>query len=676
MIAVLRLELWLTFWVALAVGLAFGLPVLEMNEGGVQGLLHDESVAKALARLAIALPFGLALFQFGLQRMRGTVVVLLHRGIEARDAFAAKFVLGMAYSSLVFLGVVLLEYRITVGQAGADPAFRQVLWVIPQMILLGAVSWAVGAQAVLGGGRSAVQLGLRLLFGGLAVVGVHRWAGFAGASFDPPVGYAIYAVLTVAAAAIALRMAARRFGNDGPEEPRGEGGVALRAALAAALLFPYFGGVRDAAVQLAQRGLQPAVPSYWTAPDGERLVSDIGVEGRTVLRTLDGVVRVDNASARGEGYEAVAMRYRPVWTPEPEVPKRLKFEGVPYEFPLHQADPHLALFTRAQFDLEGLEHDGWGGGLRDGLSAVRAELAAGGREVVLTAILGSDPNQPTTYLQRRARRSDGGRISAVAGVRPGPGQGSPLLVGSDGSLWMVAPALGEDALLEAPAPLGGELLRWSRIASMQDWRRTGMVTGSSVAAHTSAGAFAWIGHGWELFGASEGAVLEEDLDPADVGPILFVDHDPLGAHTAKLIGAGGRLELEIKVPTLSSRANSSRVAYVVLEVLRPPLERIAEFATSPFSRAHQAQLPVWLFGLHLAVGLACAGLSWRRGRRPRGRWLFFGAGLLAGPLGAAAVHVCRGDLDDAEAAGPAEAGSGEGRSVFLDAEASLERSAA
>ena len=76
MIAVLRLELWLTFWIALALGLAFGLPVLEMNQEGVLGLLADPAVAKALARLAIALPFGLALLQFGLQRMRGTVPVL------------------------------------------------------------------------------------------------------------------------------------------------------------------------------------------------------------------------------------------------------------------------------------------------------------------------------------------------------------------------------------------------------------------------------------------------------------------------------------------------------------------------------------------------------------------------------------------------------------------------
>ncbi|MBI1379983.1 MAG: hypothetical protein GC161_02700 [Planctomycetaceae bacterium] len=653
MIALVRFEFWRTFWAGLVLTLVFGAPLFTEHNTTVLALLYDEKSSTNLLRLAVAMPFLIAVLQFGIDRWMGLMPVLLHRGTAARKIQAAKTIVGLGWALFFLGGVLALELRMAIDAGQPRSEILEALWVVPQVVCLALLSWSAGELAVRGSKRGALVTGLCIGGAYLAVHGLHTWAQKLGAYLPLPFGLLAYCGAIGTAGALLWLHSHRTYGRADsvrlPSEPR----VALLAAAALLCLWPNVDALRVQTARWMHMRLEPVQPNLEVDVTGNIYEMETH-ESLGMLRPLGGGEPIYKTRQ-----ELKAFTSPPVITYVGDMPVHLaegKGFGLGERAPGHSflaATRRLAV-TRQQT----LENPPW-----EALGAAFTD-ARRDRPVDVTAFLcypsGELILRYTGHAQPRRQRGESSRVHVEVPTPRSDGRPFSLHIRQlddrivdegDGTFWRLDPERLDAPLQPVPAP-PGRFLAIESMHSRQTWMEKARFSFVDVHAITDAGHWRRVDDAWQPVESSGELATMEELKTIPLPLRLVAEPDVLGRHRSRLVDANGQVLVEYDTSRRSGSADRRRGALVAMRLLTPPATALVD-VDAGLGRLDAGQgLPVWVRVVHLALGVLAAALAWRLQRGPIGRCTGAAAGLFLGPLFVLALHLSRGELDRAHRAGP------------------------
>jgi hypothetical protein len=652
MIAWLRFELWRTFWAGLILTLVLGAPLLTHQGGSVLGILYEREASSDLLRLSIAMPFLLAVLQFGLDRWLGLMPVLIHRGTPARKIQLAKTAVGLGWAIFFLMGVLALEMRLAVRSGQPMPDILEALWAVPQVLCLALLSWSAGEVAARSSKRGALATGLRIGAAYFALYGLHHWAHQLGASLDLPWGLWTYCALIGSAGALLWRYSNQSYGRPEPVLLPSEARLALVAALGLLCLWPNLDRTRAQLGRLMHLRLEPVLPSLQVDANG-RVYGMEAQDRDFLLQPIDG----------GEPLVIGRRELKDFDSP----PVLTDWEGLPLDLNNvrsakrdAQVQPRL-LSGSQRYPIMGpmlMENPPWESMpaafqevRRDRPVQVAALLCLPSFELVLQFTGETEGRRQRgesnlRHVQLPVERSDG------QAFRSGVRRFDRLLVDlADGSCWLLEPErLG--AALQPIQPPQGQFLAVEQLYSKQVWAEQARLSRAADQLVTSAGRWAWSGTSWLPAEPSEDLVTLEGLRRAPLPVHLSSELDVLGWHRARLIGADGQVLKEYDTARQGRSAQARRRTLLAARLAALPAT--AFNSTDPGLGQLDAGrgLPPWVRPVHLSLGLLAALLAWRLQRSSAGRLSAAAYGLLLGPFYVLALHLANRERQLARLAGP------------------------
>jgi hypothetical protein len=677
MIALLRYEVWRAFWAGLILTLLVSIPLLTHDSGDVQALLFDKGASRDLARLAIALPFGLALVQFGLERWRGLLPLLIHRGTPARKIHAAKSIVGLGLSALFLLGVLAIEVRLAVRSGQPSVLIGEALWVLPQLLCLAFASWSTGELSSRGSKRSGLAIGARLGLGYLGLHGLHAWGRDLGRLLPVPVGLWAYCLILGTAGLGLWLYSHRTFARPEAVAPASEPRIALTAAALLLCLWPNIDSLRVQIGELMRLRLEAVEPSLQV--DGQGRVYELFSEERDFrLQPLDGgpAVAVERSKLR---------LYKP-----PPVLGSMQVLKDDLAHSETRKGSHAS--RKAQFQagvqrrvltyVAKLEDPDW--------PAFGDAFAGARRDVAISATVSHllpDGRLAVTYeaaADKRHRRGESDRLSVE--FYPQRGDGRPLsrevrlleqdllLDLGDGTFWRLDCAAPGKAMEPFPGPPGG-LLGVEALFSSSSWVELALLKRRADGVRTEIGTYRYDGSGWVSVSPGEDLLTAETL-LRDVPAPLHLSKLPdlLGRHTSQLIDGSGQAIREFDTSRQGRRAESRRRTLLAARLCDLPVNAFAASDPALGDLLAGRGLPGWVRPTHAALGLLAALAAALLQRGTRGRLGAAALGLLLGPLFPLCLHLCGHERRLARRAGPR--GLPATAPVFSDREVSAHQRAA
>ena len=652
MIALLRFEFWRTFWAGLVLTLVLGAPLFTEHNTTVLALLYDEKSSTHLLRLAVAMPFLIAVLQFGIDRWMGLMPVLLHRGTAARRIQTAKTIAGLGWALFFLGGVLSLELRMAIDAGQPRSEILEALWVVPQLLCLALLSWSAGEFAVRGSKRGALVTGLCIGGAYLAVQGLHTWAQKLGAYLPLPFGLWAYCGTIGTAGALLWLQSHRTYGRADSVRLPSEPHVALLAAAALLCLWPNLDALRVQTARWMHMRLEPVQPNL-----------EVDVAGDVYEMEVD---------------DSVVM-LRPLGGGEPIYPTRQELKALTSppliiyigDLPVHAADgkdlwpgvrprhhSFLAATKRSVLPGNGsLENPPW-----EALGPAFAD-ARRDRPVDVTPILCSPSGELvlryTGHAQPRRQRGESNRVHVEVPAPRSDGRpftdvnliGDLIVDESDGTFWRLAPERWEAPLQSVPAPVG-RFVGVKFLYSKEHWRKEARFGFAETRVATDAGDWHWIDGGWQPAAVNGELATRDELKHTPLPLHLVAEPDVLGRHRSRLVDAHGQVLAEYDTSRQSGSADRRRGTLVAARLLAPPATALADVDAGLGKLDAGQGLPTWVRVAHVALGLLAAVLAWRLQQNPTGRWTGAAAGLALGPLFVLALHLARGELDRARRAGP------------------------
>lgn len=652
MIALVRFEFWRTFWAGLILTLVLGAPLFTQHNTTVLALLYDANSSTHLLRLAVAMPFLIAVLQFGIDRWMGLMPVLLHRGTAARRIQAAKTIAGLGWALFFLGGVLALELRMAIDAGQPRSEILEALWVVPQLLCLALLSWSAGEFAVRGSKRGALVTGLCIGGAYLAVQGLHTWAQKLGTYLPLPFGLLAYCGAIGTAGALLWLHSHHTYGRAESVRLPSELRVALVAAAALLCLWPNLDQLRVQTARWMHMRLEPVHPTLQVDVVGN--VYEIEVhDSVAMLRPLGGGEPIYPTRQ-----ELKALTRPPLITYVGDLPVHAA-EG--QDFGLGDRPPghsFLAATTRTVADYrQQLENPPWealGPGFsdarRDGTVEVTAFLCAPSGELVMRFTGQTQPRRKRgesnrVHVEVPAPRSDGRSFHGVNLIED-------LIVDTgDGTFWRLDPERLDAPLQPVPAP-PGRFLAIESMHSRQTWMEKARFSFVDVHAITDAGHWRRVDGDWQPVESSGELATMEELKTTPLPLHLVAEPDVLGRHRSRLVDTNGQVLEEYDTSRRSGSAERRRGTLVAARLLAPPATALAEVDAGLGQLDAGQGLPAWVRIAHVALGVLAALLAWRLQHNPLGRWTGAAAGLALGPLFVLALHLARSELDRARRAGP------------------------
>lgn len=655
MIALLRYEVWRAFWAGLILTLLLGTPLLTHDNGEIQALLVDRNVSRDLARLAIAMPFGLALVQFGLERWRGLLPLLVHRGTPACRIHGAKSIVGLSLSALFLIGVLAIEARLAVRSGQPAVLIREALWVLPQLLCLAGLSWSTGELASRGSRRGAAATGARLGAAYLMLHGLHAWGRELGHALAVPFGLWAYCALMAAVGAGLWAHSHHSYGRPDPVRTASEPRSALAAALVLLCLWPNIDNLRSQVGALMQMRLEAVEPSLQV--DGEGRVYELFHEERDFrLEPLGGGPSVAVTSRDLRQYQAPPV----MGDPRLHLSRSIRAGRSKEAVGAHSSQFQAGVQRQVLFFGARLEDPDW--------EAFGPAFADARRDGTVSASLYSllpDRRLELCYeasAQGRRRRGESDRLHAE--FHPQRSDGRPLsgpiwwldeellIDQGDGTVWRLDWKSPGTNLTAFPAP-PGRLLGVEELYSRSTWSRLARLESPADGVHTEAGTFRYDGSGWEKV-AEGGELLTAEALLAGVPAPLHLRKQPdvLGRHRSLLIDGNGQTIQEFDTSREGRRAESRRRTLLAARLCALPATALAAHDPALGDLRLGQGLPGWVAPVHAGIGLLAALAAALLQRSGRGRWAAVPLGLLLGPLYPLALYAASHERRLALRAGP------------------------